>query len=350
MNPAPAGPAPGDPEEIQQILFSFRGDLAFDIGGNWGVVAARLAENFTDVVSFEPADESYRILADTAARVPNLTAVQVAVTDHDGDVLLDVQEHSIRTGQLTTSQAGAVPQSLSDSTWGRVIDRRTVPAAMLNTLADRYGIPDFIKVDVEGHEDAVIVGGLSPDGNGLIQTHQPDLFIEIHSAELGELVDDLLRPMYGQQLHVVRHPHYPPRSWGHDNHYYLIAGPAAGVLAAPRRPRMALGRKEAAVGKRTRDIDGDYRNAYIAEYEGYVRVGRHEAAENVARLLREQYGHDVDAEQAHTEPPVSPEATTVETTAEARPPEAAVEPKPAAKKAAPRKTAAKKTTAAPPKG
>ncbi|UNZ20622.1 FkbM family methyltransferase [Streptomyces sp. 891-h] len=198
-------------------MFGFSGALAFDVGGNWGHVAARLAQRFGHVVSFEPADESFGILAENAAEVPNLEAVQLAVTDHDGPARLDVQENSIRTGQLTTHPGDSVPEGLSEATWGPVLGQREVPGARLDALAERYGTPDFIKIDVEGHEVAVIRGARQ------VLQSAPQLFIEIHHADLGEQIADLLRPTYGGRLRVVRHPHYRTGSWGLNNHYYLLA-------------------------------------------------------------------------------------------------------------------------------
>lgn len=97
-----------------------------------------------------------------------------------------------------------------------------------------------------------------------------------------------------------------------------------------------------------RDIDADYKAAYLADYEAYRQAGRDKDADRVARILRDQYGHDVaaadDGPVEKQEPQTEP--VTPETTAAARPPEAAVEPKPPAKKTAPaRKTAVKKTAA-----
>jgi len=42
-----------------------------------------------------------------------------------------------------------------------------------------------------------------------------------------------------------------------------------------------------------RDIEGDYKRAYINEYEAALRAGHTAAAESVARILRDHYGHEV---------------------------------------------------------
>lgn len=44
-----------------------------------------------------------------------------------------------------------------------------------------------------------------------------------------------------------------------------------------------------------RDIDADYRAAYLEEYEAYKRGGHREAAERIAGILRDDFNHDVDA-------------------------------------------------------
>lgn len=46
--------------------------------------------------------------------------------------------------------------------------------------------------------------------------------------------------------------------------------------------------------KDPRDIDGDYRAAYIFEYETAKRAGRDETAAEVAEILRSRYGHEVE--------------------------------------------------------
>lgn len=315
----PDSPAPGDPVEIQQILFGFTGGLAWDVGGNWGDVAERLAGTFERVISFEPADESYRILSETATNTHGLDAVQLAISDHDGEVLLDVQENSIRSGQLTTASPGDTPDSLSESTWGKVLERRSVSCSRLDSLDNWYGVPDFIKIDVEGHEVAVIEGGLK-----LLKAAKPRLFIEIHNAVLGARIEKLLTPIYGDHLRTVRHPHYPEGSWGRDNHYYLIADLSWSEPVSPPAPSVIHTPRKGSTVSNVRDIDAAYRDAHLAEYRSYVAAGRTEEAAYVASVLKSQYGVAVNAQGDK----IKPEPEAPERADEEKPPEAAVEPKP----------------------
>lgn len=85
-----------------------------------------------------------------------------------------------------------------------------------------------------------------------------------------------------------------------------------------------------------RDVHGDYKRAYLEEYEAYRRVGRDEEAERIAGILRDHYGHDVD-DAGDGGVVAAPERADA-----ARPPENTAEPKPAP---AARKTAAKKPAA-----
>src|SRR6185503_12795643 len=51
--------------------------------------------------------------------------------------------------------------SLSEAKWVNTI---RVPVTTLDTLADRYGVPRFVKIDVEGFEEEVLAGmAFSPE-------------------------------------------------------------------------------------------------------------------------------------------------------------------------------------------
>lgn len=92
-------------------------------------------------------------------------------------------------------------------------------------------------------------------------------------------------------------------------------------------------------------IDDRYRDALIEEHASYVRAQRIEDAEHVAGVLRDQYGYDVGG-QAKGESP------KLQTAAEPRLAEVAVEPRPEpanaeAKPSAAKKAAAKRASAKP---
>lgn len=75
-----------------------------------------------------------------------------------------------------------------------------------------------------------------------------------------------------------------------------------------------------------RDIEGDYRRAYIEEYEGYRRGGRDEEAEHIAELLRAHYGHEVEPQDDDGQD--DDEEPGLETSAADAPPENTAAPRP----------------------
>jgi hypothetical protein len=76
-----------------------------------------------------------------------------------------------------------------------------------------------------------------------------------------------------------------------------------------------------------RDIKADMKAALIDEYNGYVGAGRTADAEGVAKVLKDQYDHDVakkgDSEAKPKVAPTLPERTDAE-----KAPENTAEPKP----------------------
>lgn len=73
-----------------------------------------------------------------------------------------------------------------------------------------------------------------------------------------------------------------------------------------------------------RDVDADYRTAYIAEYESYKRAGLDEQAENVAQILRDGYGHEVEPKSKRQ----TAKRASAPERADQKAPEEAVPPKP----------------------
>lgn len=194
-----------DPPLIWEIFGRVAGERAFDVGANGGITSRLLAERFDEVHAFEPAVESFNVLAE---RLPeNVTAHLCAVSDHDGQVTLDERAVLGRMGELTTGDTMV-------RSWGEQTGTRQVPSVTLDSFAAEHGDPDFVKIDTEGHERAVVEGGLKTLNGGC------RLLIEVHAAEHGDwIMTNLDGP-----LTQVRHPAYIPGTEYFDNHWFLLRG------------------------------------------------------------------------------------------------------------------------------
>lgn len=159
-----------EPELLLAASIVRSGDVVLDIGASFGVFSLVLAAAAGpgEVHSFEPGEESSRRLRHNAALNPqlNITVNTLALSDHRGTATL----HAI-AGALTTYSLGddgvsrgeAVEVCTLDA-WARERD--------LSKLA-------FIKIDVEGHEPAVLRGGLET-----LRQHQPIILFENSASAL----------------------------------------------------------------------------------------------------------------------------------------------------------------------
>lgn len=201
-----------DPPAIWRMFSEISGHIGFDIGANGGMTSRLLAERFGQIVAFEPAVESYGPLCSTCPE--NVIPVNAAVSNHSGEVTLEERDKCIGMGELTTAGAGLGDAS-SGGPWGQVTGTRVVRSVTLDEMADQYGDPDFVKIDTEGHEQAVIEGGLAT-----IERADPRMLIEVHDAAQGAWILNAL----GGRFEMVRHPAYNPGGHKFLNHYWLLRG------------------------------------------------------------------------------------------------------------------------------
>lgn len=218
-------PAPIDPPEIQPTLWrGVRGSCAWDVGANCGQTVALLADRFATTICFEPAAECLDLLWTASVRAANRSNSTVAVkplaiSDHDGTVRLAALPDKISTGQLVTPGTHGMEWS-PDWDAGQPGDLvREVACRSIDSLAAEIPPPDFIKVDVEGHEQAVLDGA----AGYTVQAH-PGWLIEFHSPELYESCRTWLSGR-DYTVTVIRHPHYPPGSAMWFQHGWLRAIP-----------------------------------------------------------------------------------------------------------------------------
>lgn len=196
-----------DPPTVARFLMERRLGLAFDVGGNIGQAAKLLSRVADRVISFEPVGQS--VAAAREEKDPKGVVCQCAVSDHDGTVTLYIAQRSRLSGQLV---------SFEGLHWGDIEGSLEVRCFTLDTLAEVFGPPDMVKIDVEGHELLVLAGAAHT-----IAEVQPWMCVEVHAQEHEAPVREMLA---GYDLRKVEHEHLAPRSPIRTNHFWLIGGPS----------------------------------------------------------------------------------------------------------------------------
>jgi FkbM family methyltransferase len=137
-----------------------KGRRAIDVGANFGEYTYALARLVPRVEAFEPLAGCAAAIE--AARLPGARVHRVALSDRDGERTLHLP---VRDGRADTPSASFVDP-------GGTRERTSVPVRTL----DSYGFTDvgLIKIDVEGHESAVLAGATDT-----LRTCRPVLIVEI---------------------------------------------------------------------------------------------------------------------------------------------------------------------------
>jgi FkbM family methyltransferase len=132
------------------------GDLVFDVGANLGNRTKVFLRLGARVVAVEPQGECARFLALAFGATGRLTVIEKALGAAEGHADLLVSEAStISSFSHEWVQAVRSSGRFSDYSWS---DGTSVELTTLDSLMDIYGIPAFIKIDVEGYELEVLKG------------------------------------------------------------------------------------------------------------------------------------------------------------------------------------------------
>lgn len=138
-----------------------RGGLAFDIGAHVGDRTASFLRLGASVVALEPQPRVFRALRLIHGRTPRA----VLLCEAAGAVPAQIEMYlNTSNPTISTVSPDLIEAARGSANWqGQVWDAQiSVPVTTLEHLIARYGTPDFVKIDVEGHEAEVLAGLATP--------------------------------------------------------------------------------------------------------------------------------------------------------------------------------------------
>lgn len=143
-----------------------------DVGAKMGMYTYRLLERSADVIAFEPIPH-YGHMLRTVFRRRRCRVENVALSNEAGEAVLRMPFNSRgapKLGRSTIEPENRLEQGDLASVDELVVETRTLDDYDLDAVG-------FVKIDVEGHELAVLEGAA-----GTIEQHQPNLLIEANDA------------------------------------------------------------------------------------------------------------------------------------------------------------------------
>ena len=148
-----------DPAFDLELYKSFiqKGDLCFDVGANIGNKVDMLLALGAEIVAIEPQPESYKILKHKYGNKVHLVRKGLGQEEEvkdfyisDGITISSFSKEWIHSVQKTR---------FKNYNWNKIVKTEMTT---LDKLIQQYGLPVFIKIDVEGYELEVLKGLSSP--------------------------------------------------------------------------------------------------------------------------------------------------------------------------------------------
>lgn len=163
------------------------GSTVIEVGGHIGYLSqyfSKLVGEAGTVVVFEPGTNNLPYLTRNTEGLKNLVIKRFAVSDHEGEALFYQDD---MTGQNNSLHADYHGASGVERSHGMAMTKQQVKVMLttLDAFVSKTGIkPDFVKIDIEGHELAALKGAAS------MLSSLPALMVEVTDNQIA--VGDLL--------------------------------------------------------------------------------------------------------------------------------------------------------------
>lgn len=147
--------------------------LVFDIGANTGRYAAAMESAGAMVVALEPNADCIRHI-DLSYHGKRIETIQAVAGPKNGLATINISDARDDLSSLSDNWMAAIQQQHNEykGLWNRKV---RVPMLTLDTLTEEYGVPYYIKIDVEGFEEGVLDG---------LSIQPPLLSFEFNMADL----------------------------------------------------------------------------------------------------------------------------------------------------------------------
>jgi FkbM family methyltransferase len=141
--------------------FVQRGGLVFDIGAHVGDRIASFRRLGARVVAVEPQPALVKVLKLLYGRYSDVTIEATAIGRTSGttELMINLDNPTVSTASRDFVSAARGAPGWQAQSWTMTI---SVPVTTLDALIAQHGIPDFIKIDVEGFEAEALAGLTRP--------------------------------------------------------------------------------------------------------------------------------------------------------------------------------------------